>query len=93
MEKIMPRSKQDGPKNPRHEKSRDKGRRTSKPVRVFQKEVTILITGQSRKACEKTASDVYKLQNEYTKGGKDNRRAQIIQHESSATKQIGYMKL
>ena len=66
-----------------HRITKNKGRKQDTAKRTWVKKVEVLITGTDVDAIKETASHMYGLQNEHTKGGKDGRKVQILRIDSS----------
>ena len=66
-----------------HRITKNAGRSAVTAKRTFQKVITIAITGTDVNAIKQTASNIYALQNDHTKGGRDGRKVQITPITSS----------
>lgn len=62
--------------------------KTTKPRRIYQKVVTLRITGTNKTAIQKTASQLYGLNTDLTAGGADERKVQITKLNSTECQQI-----
>jgi len=66
-----------------HRIKTNSGRKSSKAKKVWTKRVELVISGTDVDGIKKTASDIYALQNEFTTGGRDGRKVQILRVKSS----------
>lgn len=63
-------------------------KKTKVPRRVYQKVVTVAITGTSKAAIQSTASKIYALSTDKTMGGAAKRSVQITKMDSTDCKQV-----
>ncbi len=74
----------------KHRITKNKGRKQDTAKRTFMKKVELVITGTDVDAIKATAKDIYSLQNDHTKGGKDKRKVQVTRMDSSDVETIFY---
>jgi len=75
-----------------HRITKNVGRKQDTPKRTFGKMITIMITGTDVEAIKETASNIYALQNDHTKGGREKRKVQITPMYSSDVENILFAK-
>ena len=69
--------------------TKNTGKKTIKPRRIFNKRIIIDVTGTSKTDINKVASAIHAIQTPETKGGKDERTVQLT-HESTEVRQVFY---
>jgi len=72
--------------------SKNVGRRSTKPKRIFEKVVTIRLVGTSKDTLQKVARRIHSLSTDETAGGRLNRKVQMT-HKSTEPEQIFFGRI
>lgn len=72
---------------------RNTGKATTKPRRVFQKDMTLRITGGSKEVVQRVAAAIHRIDHEDIVGGAKGRKAQVATVSSTEPTQVFYGNL
>ena len=73
-----------------HRITKNSGRKQDTAKRTFMKRVEVVITGTDVDAIKETAQNIYAIQNDHTKGGKQKRKVQVTRMDSTDVETIFY---